>query len=107
MTSKKGDRTDPRTTVVYSEATVSKLVNIQSRTIVKYERLGLIKREWIVLEERSRQRCYLPEAVERLRKIKSLTADLGVNLAGVEVILHLLEQLEKKNLDRIRKGGQS
>ena len=96
MTAKKSNRTDPHTTVIYSIATVSKLVDIHSRTIVKYERLGLIKREWIVVEERSRQRCYLPEVVERLRKIKSLTGDLGVNLAGVEVILDLLERLEKK-----------
>ena len=96
MTAKKTNRTDPPTTVVYGITAVSKLVDIHSRTIVKYERLGLIKREWIVVEERSRQRCYLPEALERLRKIKSLTADLGVNLAGVEVILRLLEQLEGK-----------
>jgi len=96
MTTKKSYRIDPRTTVMYSVTTVSKLVDIHSRTIVKYERLGLIKREWIIVEERSQQRCYMPEAVERLRKIKALTTDLGVNLAGVEVILHLLEQLEKK-----------
>lgn len=96
MTAKKSNRTAPRTTVVYSVATVSKLLDIHSRTIVKYERLGLIKQDWIVVEKRSRQRCYMPEAIERLRKIKSLTADLGVNLAGVEVILHLLEQLENK-----------
>ncbi len=96
MTGRKRPQTASPTTVIYSITTVSKLVNIHSRTIVKYEQLGLIKEEWIVVEEASRQRCYMPEAVERIRKIKSLTTDLGVNLAGVEVILHLLEQLERK-----------
>jgi hypothetical protein len=42
---KKGHKPDPHTTVVYSIAVVSKLVDIRSSTIVKYERLGLIKQK--------------------------------------------------------------
>ena len=40
-------------------------------------------------------RLYSARDVERLKRIKSLTDDLGVNLAGVEVIIRLLQQISK------------
>ena len=41
-----------------------------------------------------RDRLYSYQDVERVRQIKALTQDMGVNLAGVEIILRLTEQIE-------------
>jgi MerR family transcriptional regulator/heat shock protein HspR len=51
---------------------------------------------------------YSEEEVIRLRQIRRLQHDLGVNLAGVEVILHLLKQLEnlRRELEQERKSHE-
>lgn len=80
--------------VYYHIRAVARLLKLNTRTILKYERLGLIRCESIVMEGCSQYRCYTPETLDRLRKIKWLTGDLGINLAGAEVILQLLNRLE-------------
>jgi MerR family transcriptional regulator/heat shock protein HspR len=80
--------------VYYHITAVARLLNLSTRTILKYERLGLIQCESVV-EGWVRHRCYTPDTLVRLRRIKWLTTDLGVNLAGVEVILQLLDRLEE------------
>ena len=79
----------------YHLRAVARLLDLSQRTILKYERLGLIQCEEIVVEGRIRHRCYTPDTLDRLRKIRWLTMDLGVNLAGVEVILELLDRLDE------------
>ena len=79
----------------YHLRAVARLLDLSPRSILKYERLGLIECEEIVVEGRIRHRCYTLDTLDRLRKIKWLTMDLGVNLAGVEVILQLLDRLEE------------
>jgi MerR family transcriptional regulator/heat shock protein HspR len=60
------------------------------QTLRSYERLGLVRPQ-----RSSRQsRLYSQRDVERLQRIQRLTRDLGVNLAGVEVILDLLDRME-------------
>jgi MerR family transcriptional regulator/heat shock protein HspR len=55
----------------------------------------LYEREGLVTPKRTkRQRLYSEEDVERLSMILRLTRDLGVNKAGVEVILRLMQRLE-------------
>jgi MerR family transcriptional regulator/heat shock protein HspR len=54
-----------------------------------YEREGLVKPQRM-----GRNRLYSDRDIERLRQIQHYTQDLGVNLAGVEIILDLMEQLE-------------
>jgi MerR family transcriptional regulator/heat shock protein HspR len=83
--------------VYYHITTVAGLLKLSTRTILKYERLGLIQCESMVVEGRVRYRYYGPETLDRLRKIKWLMTDLGVNLAGVEVILQLLDRLEGRD----------
>ncbi len=78
----------------YHITAVARLLDLSPRTILKYERLGLIRCESKILEGRDRSHCYTWATVDRLRKIRWLTNDLGVNLAGVEVILQLLDRLE-------------
>jgi MerR family transcriptional regulator/heat shock protein HspR len=68
----------------------ARLVNVHPQTLRHYEALGL------VVPQRSpgNIRLYSPHDIERLRKITRLTQDLGVNLAGVSIILRLSEQVE-------------
>ena len=56
-----------------------------------YERLGLVKPAKIS----SKNRMYSDSDIERLLQIQRLTQDMGVNLAGVEVILDLLEKIQR------------
>lgn len=66
---------------------VARRAGVHSRTIQVYERLGL-------LEPRgSRDAPYTEDDIARIRMIRRLVDDLGVNLAGADVILHMREQL--------------
>lgn len=80
------DPDEPR----YTISVVARLVDLHPQTLRNYEDLGL------VVPERSpgNIRLYTHHDVERLRKIVRLTSELGVNLAGVEVILNLTERVE-------------
>ena len=64
---------------------------IHPQTLRLYEREGLIK----PVRSAGNTRLYDEESIRRLEIILTLTRDLGVNLAGVEVILHMREQMEK------------
>ncbi len=64
---------------------------IHPQTLRLYEREGLIK----PARSAGNTRLYDEEAIRRLEIILTLTRDLGVNLAGVEVILNMREQMEK------------
>ena len=65
------------------------------RTGVSVRRLRVLEREGLVQPRgQGRRREYAAADLARLRKIRRLTEHLGVNLAGVEIILRLTEQLE-------------
>jgi MerR family transcriptional regulator/heat shock protein HspR len=64
---------------------------IHPQTLRLYEREGLIN----PARSRGNTRLYDEETLDRLEQILTLTRDLGVNLAGVEVILNLQDQMEK------------
>jgi MerR family transcriptional regulator/heat shock protein HspR len=70
---------------------VAERYNIHPQTLRLYEREGLIK----PARSAGNTRLYDEEAIRRLEIILTLTRDLGVNLAGVEVILNMREQMEK------------
>lgn len=63
-------------------------VGMHPQTLRLYERVGLVKPA-----RRGTNRLYSDRDIERLRQIQRLTQDMGVNLAGVEIILNLLEQI--------------
>ena len=75
-------------TIRLTRADVAETLGITVTRLVKYERLGLVSPS--VVNRRPR---YGPDELARLRKIRRLTDDLGVNLAGVEIIMRLLDQL--------------
>ena len=60
------------------------------QTLRLYERLGLVKPA-----RQGLNRLYSDEDIARLRQIQRLTQDMGVNLAGVEVVLNLLQKIEE------------
>ena len=70
---------------------VAERYGIHPQTLRLYEREGLIK----PMRSAGNTRLYDEEAIRRLETILTLTRDLGVNLAGVEVILNMKERMEQ------------
>lgn len=70
---------------------VSEMLGIHPQTLRLYEREGFIKPKRSV----GNTRLYSEEDVERLEMVLRLTRELGVNLAGVEVILSMREKMEQ------------
>ena len=77
--------------VVYHISVVAEMVETHPQTLRTYERMGLISPQ----RTRNNVRLYSEEDVELVRRIQHLTQDLGVNLAGVEVVFKLLREIEK------------
>lgn len=73
----------------------AELCGVHPQTLRQYERLGLIKPARVG----SRNRLFSEHDIDRIRRIQRLTKDLGVNLAGVEVVLKLLDEMEELRLD--------
>lgn len=73
----------------YIISVAAKLVQMHPQTLRYYERLGLIK----PARSDGKIRLYSVRDVERLRQIHQYIDDLGVNLAGVEVILRMTERM--------------
>ncbi|MFQ5913976.1 MAG: heat shock protein transcriptional repressor HspR [Nitrospinota bacterium] len=67
---------------------VAELLDIHQQTLRLYEREGLVTPK----RTPGNTRMYSRDDIERLRTILNLTRELGVNLAGVQVILSLLER---------------
>ena len=70
---------------------VSQKYNIHPQTLRLYEREGLLKPS----RTEGNTRLYSEEDLEQLETILALTRDLGVNLAGVEIILNMRERMEQ------------
>ena len=78
---------------VFMISVAAELAEMHPQTLRMYEQRGLIT------PKRSPKgtRLYSWDDVQRLRKIQQMTAELGMNLAGVEKVLELEEQLERMN----------
>ncbi len=74
---------------------VAERFGIHPQTLRLYEREGIIK----PARSSGNTRLYDQEAIRRLETILTLTRDLGVNLAGVEVILNMKEQMERMQVE--------
>ncbi|HMG34732.1 MAG TPA: helix-turn-helix transcriptional regulator [Blastocatellia bacterium] len=84
-------RADKKKAKKYTISVVAEQYQIHPQTLRLYEREGLIK------PSRSAKgtRYYTEEDVQRLELILDLTRDLGVNLAGVEIILNMREKMNQ------------
>lgn len=87
-------RTQESTACYYTIETVAQLVSVSARTIRYYEKRGFIQSKNIEKDKSKGTRLYNRADIERLKRIKRLTKELGVNLAGVEIIMNLLKRLE-------------
>src|SRR5512136_10053 len=73
----------------YMISAVAELHNIHPQTLRLYEREGLLKPS----RSEGNTRLYTAEDLDRLEVILQLTRELGVNLAGVEIILNMREKM--------------
>lgn len=76
---------------VYMIGAVSRMYNIHPQTLRLYEREGLL----VPSRTEGKTRLYSQEDLEKLEFILFLTRELGVNLAGVDAILRMKEQIEQ------------
>lgn len=75
----------------YHISSVSKMFNIHPQTLRLYEREGLLRPS----RSEGNTRCYTDEDLKRLELILNLTRVLGVNLAGVEVVINMRNKIEQ------------
>ena len=69
----------------YVISVASRMVGVHAQTLRTYERIGLLT----PARSRGSIRMFSPADVSRARWIKSLMEDLGINLAGVEVLMRM------------------
>jgi MerR family transcriptional regulator/heat shock protein HspR len=81
---------DRRKEPIYMIGTVAKMYNIHPQTLRLYEKEGLL----VPSRTKGKTRMYSEEDLERLEFILFLTREMGVNLAGVDAILRMKQQLE-------------
>lgn len=74
---------------------IAERYNIHPQTLRLYEREGLIK----PLRTAGNTRLYGEEEIRKLEMILTLTRDLGVNLAGVEVVLRLARMMSEADME--------
>lgn len=75
---------------LYRISVVAEMLALHPQTLRLYERKGLIRPS----RTNGRTRMYSAEDVEDVRRIIRLSRDLGVNLAGVEIILKMRRQMQ-------------
>ena len=76
---------------LYFISTAARLLDMHPQTLRKYERLGLVRPTRTV----GSMRVYTSDELERLRLIKHLVEDAGVNLAGVQRLLSIAEAVQR------------
>lgn len=69
----------------------ARLVGVHEQTLRYYERAGLVE----PARSKGRIRLYSLHDLERVRQIRRLTDEMGVNLAGVEVIMRLTDRIRE------------
>lgn len=91
---------DDRRRPLFMISAAAELAEMHPQTLRMYERRGLVRPKRSLRQTR----LYSMEDVERLRYIQQLTNDVGLNLAGVEKVLKLEEQIDamRRELDRMQ-----
>ena len=75
----------------YMISAVAELYKLHPQTLRLYERVGLLKPS----RSQGNTRLYTDEDLERLEVILNLTRELGVNLAGIEIILNMRDKMSE------------
>jgi MerR family transcriptional regulator/heat shock protein HspR len=84
----------------YVISVAARMVGMHAQTLRYYERSGIIEPS----RSPGRIRLYSPADIARLRQIQRLISELGVNLAGAEIILRLNERIREmdEEMGRLR-----
>ena len=69
----------------------AKILGLRTQTLRYYERIGLIE----PFRSQGNQRVFSRRDIDRVKKLRTLVDDIGVNLAGVEVIMGLLDRMQQ------------
>ncbi len=85
---------------VYLISVVATMLDIHPQTLRQYEREGLVEPS----RTQGRMRLYSQRDIERMKLILRLTRQMGVNLAGVDIVLQLKEQINamQTEIDQLR-----
>jgi MerR family transcriptional regulator/heat shock protein HspR len=78
---------------VYLISVVATILDIHPQTLRQYEKEGLIKPS----RTQGRMRLYSQRDIDKIKFVLQLTRKMGINLAGVDVILKLKEQMDAMN----------
>ncbi|MGD9115892.1 MAG: MerR family transcriptional regulator [Dehalococcoidia bacterium] len=73
----------------YVISIAARMVGVQSHTLRYYERVGIVEPS----RSRGNIRLYSERDIAHLKRVKTLIDDMGVNLAGVEVIMRMVQQM--------------
>ena len=76
---------------LYVISVAARMLDVHAQTLRTYEREGLVR----PARSRGGVRMYSDHDIERLRRIRTLVDELGCNLAGVDVILNLMERMRE------------
>lgn len=98
------DVTRDRGRPLYPIGVVADMLAVHPQTLRLYERKGLIRPS----RTSGRTRMYSAEDVEDVRRIIRLSRDLGVNLAGIEIIIKMRRQMQamREELDTLARYGR-
>jgi len=75
----------------YVISVAARILGIQTYTLRYYEKIGVIEPR----RSQGNTRLYSEGDIALLRRVKTLVEDMGVNLAGVEVILRLMQRMNE------------
>ena len=81
----RSEQSEPR----YVISVAARILGIQTHTLRYYERVGIVEPS----RSRGNIRLYSDGDLDQLRRVKTLIEDLGVNLAGAEVIIRMAQQI--------------
>jgi MerR family transcriptional regulator/heat shock protein HspR len=79
------DEKEPR----YVISIAARMVGVRTHTLRYYEKIGIVEPS----RSRGNIRLYSESDIAQLRRVKTLMEDLGVNLAGVEVIMRIMQRM--------------
>lgn len=100
--SREAPRRARRESVRFTISIAAEMVNVHAQTLRHYERIGLIAPK----RSEGKIRYYTLDDIEKLDAIKHLIEERKVNLAGVEAILELQQQLEEAHAEMQRQMEQ-
>jgi MerR family transcriptional regulator, heat shock protein HspR len=96
--------TDERERALYVISVAAELAGVHPQTLRMYERKGLIRPQ----RTSGNTRRYSQADIEIVRLIQEMTRERGMNLAGVEVVIELQQELERaqQRMERLRREAE-